>query len=293
MRHSRLAGFTLIEMLLVCALSVFVMACLSTLLQITLIQAQRQREQWRLQQQLWHIEQLTLTALESAGFSAAYPADSRAWQILGANASALRLYQYPQEPVPTALPRAWIKKLLVPSTLLATASIDQPQFVQAFGVNTIQIAKEPLAQASTQWLITAPNAWQLLTIQRVSLHRQTQTLYFSTPLSPRLHPPFLAGPYQQQLWFVALNGQHSHALKPQYGLYRLVLNRDQPPDEMISGVSQWQGEIAASKSDGDPWWAKTLTLLAWQVTLTSESPQSTQLFYALNKNNVSTTLDRP
>ena len=268
-------GFSLIEILIVCALSVFLMTCLSILLHNFFQQSTQHQQALILQQRLWLVERVTLHAIETAGASAAFPADPDTWYTLTQQAANLRLYQYDgQSSVP--LPHSWLAKLLKSSTVLETEALNQAQFAQQMQKNSIDIGKQPLAKKNEQWLLSGSNTWQLLTIHRVTHFPDKQQLEFTTTLSPDFHLPFLAGPYQHRLWFVALNGKRAKNGRALYALYRWDLTEKNTPQEIVSGVTVWHGEIIAR--------TQNTLLIEWHISLSEGNQSLSQVIYALNNN---------
>ncbi len=281
MSHQRqtAAGLSLIEILIACLLSVVLIRALSSLI-ITITQhTTAQQQHTLLLQHSWLIERILSHAIAHAGFSAAYPADFNAWQGLNYY-PPLQLYQYSSEALPTLLPTHWLKKLLKPSTLLESTSMEQGQFVQQHNANSILIHSQPLAHVGDQWLLTHPSAWQLLRIDKIEHHAPYQWLHFSTQLKLELLSPLLASEYHHQLWFIALNGQISPRGIAQYGLYRWNIGKDTSPQEIVSGITAWHGQIIATKKTANG----ISTLIEWHFTLSEGNQSLAQVLYILNTN---------
>lgn len=274
-------GFSLVEVLIACTLGLLLLCALGLLVQQILNNNRHQQQYLTLQQRLWQIEHHTLETLEHAGFSAIYPADDAEWQNLSDHTS-LHLYQVGSETLPEVLSSHWATKLLPHSTVIETQALESAQWVQTQpDRDHIQITTNTSIKADVPWLLVSPDKWQQLKLCDVQRHLELTTLHFNADINTGLQLPYMAGPYQHELWFVARNGEHEPDGSPQYGLYRWDLTTNGTAHEVVSGVTQWRGNIVAQQAGLKPWVDKTRCLIHWQLTL-QDGIQQSEEFYALN-----------
>lgn len=276
-------GLTLLEWVIAFTLSLFVLTAFGVLMTEILQQAQQQQHLRLLQQYLWQCQRILTEAIEHAGFSAVYPSNPSRWQAL-TGSPALRLYQVGTDTLPPAL-HHWQHKLLAGSTVLESQSLGQAQFVQSSDPYRITVAPIDHLNPHTPWLLVSPTTWQLLSVRAVH-EGPPMVVVFNQAIQATLQPPYLAGLYQHKLWFVAENGQVNRQGSKQYGLYGWTLTDGSSPQEIVSGIRQWQGAIVRTRLEHLTSHDRSLLLCDWTIGLQQEQQSTDQHLYLANQNAI-------
>lgn len=281
MNDSNQDGFSLVEVLLASTLSILLLGSLLWLMHDVLSMSTLLQQQRLLQQHARILDHTLRDILAQSGDSAIYPATSSDWQALTQQA-ALRLYQVGTDPLPSVLTAHWGHKLLVASTVVDSQSIGTTSVAHKVSLYQVTLHAPIQAKSHSPWLLVAPNAWQLVSLQHLHHQGMDSSLTFEQAIHPALQSPYLVGRYQHHLWFVALNRQTDSTQPPQYGLYEWDLTNGSNPQEIVSGVTQWRGQLVASQMPTTP-----LTPIArvfhWQITLQAGSLTRQQHYYYLNQ----------
>lgn len=274
-------GFSLVEVLLASTLSILLLSSLLWLMHDVLSMSTLLQQQRLLQQHAWILDHTLRNILAQAGDSAIYPATSSDWQAL-TRQTALRLYQVGTDPLPSILAAHWGHTLLDASTVIDSQSIGTTSIAHEASLYQVTLHAYIQAKTHSSWLLIAPNAWQLVSLQHLHHQGTDSTLTFEQAIHPTLQSPYLVGRYQHHLWFVALNRQIDSTQPPQYGLYEWDLTDDSSPQEVVSGVTQWRGQLVASQKPTTPL-APTARVFHWQMTLQAGSSTRQQHYYYLNQ----------
>lgn len=274
-------GFSLVEVLIATALSMLLISSLLGLLQDVSSMSTLLQQQRLLQQRGWILDHTLRDILEHAGDSAVYPATTSDWQALSQQ-PALQLYQVGTDPLPRVLQAHWRNKLLVGSTVIESQSIDTAALVHNASENQITLHADIQAQPHSPWLLMSPNAWQLVSLHTLYHRGDESILGFDQAMKPALRAPYLASRYQHHLWFVAVNRHTEFTHQAQYGLYEWNLTDGSSPQEIVSGIVQWQGQLVASQPPATMPFAPSARVFHWLIQWQVGHLSRLQHFYYLN-----------
>jgi prepilin-type N-terminal cleavage/methylation domain-containing protein len=254
-------GFSLVELMVVLALGIIVLASLSHLL----IVSHQNHLQQQIQQELYNEANIAAQYLQqnisqtrAIACSDHHLVTTNLSSQIIATPNGIQVYSSNDSVVTGLLSSTIRKKLLVNSSVIVIESIASPQ-VAANLVRPNQLSsQESLAATSDDVLLlhNCQQAW-LLKIMRVYHHNHATEIYLPHAI-PALITPLSLAIWQQTIWFIMKNSQGG------FGLYRLQKPQEKSPVEIASHMAGLDIQILTKQNIASWQWQKSNSSVEWQ-----------------------------